>query len=160
MERVNSILKHPIWMEEMDIIQKVEKTRIFCGHGISHLLDVARISYIQCLEEGISIDKELIYAAALLHDIGRGKEYMEGISHEKAGSEIAEKVLDDCGFQEEEKKQIIGVILSHRRKFEGEKDEISNILYNADKKSRCCFICSSQKECNWKEEFKNKEIER
>ncbi len=160
MERVNSILKHPIWMEEMDVIRKEENKRMFCRHGISHLLDVARISYIQCLEEGICIDKELIYAAALLHDIGRGKEYAEGIPHEKAGSEIAEKVLDDCGFQEEEKKQIVGVILSHRRNFEGEKNQISDFFYNADKKSRCCFICPSKKECNWKEELKNKGIER
>ncbi len=160
MERVNHILRHPIWIEEMDKIQKKEKTRIFCGHGISHLLDVARISYILCLEEDIPIDKELLYAAALLHDIGRGREYTEGIPHEEAGSQIAEQILSDCGFREKEKKQIISAIRSHRSNSAEQGRTLSDILYFADKKSRCCFACSAEKECNWKEEAKNKIIER
>ena len=36
-----------------------------------HFLDVARIGTIIALEEGLKIDREWIYAAALLHDCGK-----------------------------------------------------------------------------------------
>lgn len=144
----------------MKSIELLEKERIFCGHGLSHLLDVGRIAYIYCLEEGIGLSKELVYAAALLHDIGRGREYTEGTPHEKAGAELAEIILKDTGFSGEEQNLILSAILSHRRNSTEERNILGEILYMADKKSRCCFMCSAEKECNWKEERKNKTIER
>ncbi len=45
----------------------------YCRHGLEHLLDVARISYIQVLEDGLDYDENVLYAAALLHDIGKGR---------------------------------------------------------------------------------------
>ncbi|MGI6684337.1 MAG: HD domain-containing protein [Bacillota bacterium] len=63
--------------------EQQEINREFCCHQMQHALDVARIYYILFLEkyqDGISSDlknmsvdqtKELIYATALLHDIGR-----------------------------------------------------------------------------------------
>ena len=52
-------------------MKKFEHDREFCCHQITHLLDVARIAYIKNLEAGLGIDKELIYTAAILHDIGK-----------------------------------------------------------------------------------------
>lgn len=49
---------------------KKKKDRIFCGHDMGHLLDVARLAWIFNLEANQEISKERIYAAALLHDIG------------------------------------------------------------------------------------------
>ena len=37
--------------------------------------NVARLMYIYALEEHLELPKELIYAAALLHDIGRAQQY-------------------------------------------------------------------------------------
>ena len=50
MERVNKILKHPIFLREQQRIKAFEKNRIYCGHQSEHLLDVARIGWIMILE--------------------------------------------------------------------------------------------------------------
>lgn len=83
MERVNQICKHPLWVESVKKIQALEQQRIFCRHNIPHFLDVARLSWIENLEQGLGISKELIYAAAMLHDIGRHLQYTEQIPHDK-----------------------------------------------------------------------------
>lgn len=70
MERINQICSHPVWKKYMLEIDNLEKNRVYCKHGIEHLLDVARIAYIKKLESGYKIEKEVIYAAALLHDLG------------------------------------------------------------------------------------------
>lgn len=105
MERINKISEHPLWKLHMTQLKEAEKDRIFCKHGIEHLLDVARIAYIENLEQNCGVSKEWIYAAALLHDIGRFLQYSKGISHEEAGAELAEEILKDCGFNKEEKKK-------------------------------------------------------
>ena len=65
MERVNKILKHPIFLREQQRIKAFEKNRIYCGHQSEHLLDVARIGWIMILEEKQNIEKSVFYAAAL-----------------------------------------------------------------------------------------------
>ena len=75
MDRVNKICSHALWQQAVAKIQELEKERVFCGHDVAHFLDVARLAYIENLEKGLALDKELIYGAALLHDIGRGLEY-------------------------------------------------------------------------------------
>ena len=81
MERVNRICEHPVWKWHMERLTEYEKDRIFCRHGMEHLLDVARIAYIENLENNRSISKEIIYGAPLLHDIRTYLEYTEGIPH-------------------------------------------------------------------------------
>ena len=66
MERVNRICEHPVWKWHMERLAEYEKDRIFCRHGMEHLLDVARIAYIENLENNRGISKEIIYGAALL----------------------------------------------------------------------------------------------
>ena len=69
MDRVNAILKHKTYRKYYDQIEKIEKDRIFCRHQMPHLLVVARIAYITNLERNLGYDREVIYAAAILHDI-------------------------------------------------------------------------------------------
>ncbi|MDE6895781.1 MAG: HD domain-containing protein, partial [Lachnospiraceae bacterium] len=71
MERIRKLVLHPLFQEQAAFLKDAEKDRIFCRHSIEHLLDVARIMYIYNLEDGCGLNRELIYAAALLHDIGR-----------------------------------------------------------------------------------------
>ena len=73
MDRVNRIWRHPVYQEHYKKIQELESERIFCRHTPEHFLDVARLMYIYALEEHLELSKELIYAAALLHDIGRAQ---------------------------------------------------------------------------------------
>ncbi len=159
MERINEISDHPLWRLHITQLKEVEKNRIFCKHGIEHLLDVARIAYIENLEQNCGISKEIIYAAALLHDIGRFLQYSQGISHEEAGVKLAEKILKDCSFNQEESKEIISAIASHRRVQTKQEQNLAGLIYRADKLSRMCIFCPAFSECNWSEEKKNKKIE-
>ena len=76
----------------------MKKDRIFCRHTPEHFLDVARLMYIYSLENKLNLSREIIYATALLHDIGRAQQYLSGISHDIAGAEIAGKILDRSAF--------------------------------------------------------------
>ena len=121
-----------------------EEKRRFCIHNIQHFLDVARLAYILALEKG--------YTA-----LGKEEIYAEGIPHEKASMQIADGILKESGFEEEKKNRILNSILEHRKA--GEKqEELSEILHDADQMSRNCFACDMERECNWKEEKKNKRI--
>ncbi len=155
MERVNQICSHPLWKDSLKKIQELEQDRIFCRHTIEHFLDVARIAYIETLEKDLHLSKEIIYAAALLHDIGRHLEYTQGIPHEEGSFQIAEAILKECGFEKEEQEKILSAIQAHRMQETGFADNLAGILYRADKKSRNCAFCAAFQECNWDREKKN-----
>ena len=156
MKRVNLLLRHPLFLAGLGRVAEYERDRIFCGHGLEHLLDVARIAYILCLEAGVSVEKEVLYATALLHDIGRLKQYEDGTPHEEESARIAEEILPQCGFVNSEIEIIRDAILSHRT-HSGEKPGLAGMLYRADKLSRLCLDCEARGECNW--EKKNEGLE-
>ena len=161
MERINWILNHPLYTSSYNQLKDLEKDRIFCCHQMPHLLDVARIAYIRNLEEHLGLDKEIIYAASLLHDIGKGKQYKEKIPHEIASEAIAEKILsampEHLAFSFDEQQMILTAIRGHR-KLPSDASVLDKLLYESDKASRNCFCCPASKECNWNQEKKNKEI--
>ena len=157
MGRVNQIWGHPVYQEHYKKIQELESERIFCRHTPEHFLDVARLMYIYALEEHLELPKELIYAAALLHDIGRAQQYQYNIPHDIAGVEIAREILTDLHFTEQEKEEILSAISQHRT--DGSDNVLAMLLYKADKKSRNCFSCSAASECYWPSEKKNLTIE-
>lgn len=151
--KYQKIYTHPLYSGMLENIKSAEKDRIFCLHGIEHALDTARIAYILCLEEKLGIDKELIYAAALLHDIGRYNE--ENTGHDEASAAAAERIMPDCGFTPEETSQAAEAIRSHRS---GSGKGLGDVLYRADKLSRNCFDCKARQECYWSEEKMNNTI--
>lgn len=158
MDRIDRIVKHPIFQENLRMNNEAEQDRIFCRHDITHLLDVARIGWCISLEEGLDIEKELVYGAALLHDIGKHRQYSEGIPHEQASASIAPEILRDCGFDDKESDVIISAILAHRDESASSEISLRGILYRADKASRPCYICSVERECSWKAGKKNRNI--
>lgn len=152
---IQRIWEHPLFQESLCTIERLERERIFCGHDRTHLFDVARIAYIENLESGAHVPKHLIYAAALLHDIGRHLQYTEGIPHHEASAQLAETILPECGFSPEDTQEILGAILSHRDRTMRTGSGLSGLIYRADKLSRCCFACPAEPECNWEPEKKN-----
>lgn len=153
--RVDRILRHPLFREKLEEIEKLEQERVFCRHGIEHLLAVARLAQVYNLEEQLGLSKELIYASALLHDIGRGDQYQDGTPHDQAGLCYGAEILADCGFSQEEQEAVLGAIAGHRSQNTAAKQNLSGILYRADKKSRPCFWCPAAAECNWPQEKRN-----
>ncbi len=156
--RINEILKHDLFLKHLSENEKAEQDRIFCRHDMGHFLDVARIARIMNLEEGIGLSEEWIYAAALLHDLGRHVQYEDGTPHEKASAIIAPDILSDCGFEDWETGVIVEAIARHRDESVSEKADLCGLLYRADKASRACFACKAEQECNWKANKKNLKI--
>ena len=176
MERIHKIWEHPLYREQFQALQEAEADRIFCRHTLEHFLDVARIACIQNLESDAGLPKVLIYAAALLHDIGRYQQLLLGIPHEKAGAALAEQIMKECGFSREETEIVCLAILRHRDHPSPQittasntcfadgtspvdsSDALSRLLYRADKLSRNCFSCPASEECNWHADKKNLRI--
>ncbi len=156
-DRINLILQHSDYRKYLNRNEAAEVNRRFCRHGLSHFLDVARIAYIMNMEQNLGYPKDIIYAVGLLHDIGRWKQYMEGIPHAIASSKLAEPILTECGYLDWERKLVLDAILSHSSSKEG-KNSLDKIIYKADKASRACFQCSAVSECDWSEEKKNHKI--
>lgn len=157
LNKVNSILNSERFNEYLNKNKESEKERKFCRHDLQHFIDVARIAYIMTLENNLKIDKEIVYATALLHDIGKWMQYNKGVSHEIASYELAKDILIECGFNEKERSIISNAILNHRKKV-NEKGTFDYIFYLSDKLSRNCFNCKAIDECNWSEEKKNYKI--
>ena len=179
MERINRIIRHKLYLEYIEKIKLHEKDRIFCKHDTVHFLDVCRLAEIDWLKQQITgakqkdvmcfgkrdegrenafVSREMLYAAGLLHDIGRWQEYEQGIRHEIASSILAPAILKDCGFTESETKEIVLAVSNHRNSEIKEELSLSGYLYRADKKSRPCFLCEAGKECDWSAEKKNLRI--
>lgn len=158
MDRVNRILNHTLFIEHLRANEQAEKDRVFCKHDMVHFLDVARIGMILNLEEKINLPKDMIYGAALLHDMGKHLQYEKGIPHEVASARIAPDILRDCGFDEGEVHGIVDAIRTHRQPEIADQKNLNGLLYRADKASRACFACRVEADCNWKGEKKNLKI--
>ena len=114
--------------------------------------------YIIALEENITISRDIIYAAALLHDMGRVEQYEKGIPHNIAGADLAAELLPVCGYTDEETECICSAIRCHRGSSESARSGLAELLYRADKLSRRCYDCAAEKECYWDKKRKNNEI--
>lgn len=158
MNRVNNILLNEKYKEYIEKNKAYEIERVFCHHDMQHFIDTARIAYIMSLEKGFKIEKTIIYAAALLHDIGRWKEYKEGTPHEVVGVELAKDILIESGYSGEEIAEILQAISNHRKK-DNISGSLSDLLSKSDKLSRNCFDCLAEKQCNWSKEKKNFNIQ-
>ncbi|MBQ8951983.1 MAG: HD domain-containing protein [Eubacterium sp.] len=159
-ERHNLILKDKVFLERLDRIEEAEKSRRFCRHGLEHLVSVARIGALIALDEELDIERDVIYAAALLHDIGRCSEYTEEgkMSHAEAGVIIAEDILRRVGYSDSEIEAILLAVKNHGEDT-AEDGTLAKILFKADKLSRNCFRCEAEPDCFWEESLKNKELD-
>lgn len=153
--RINKILNHDLFIKCVARNEEEEKDRKFCRHNMGHFLDVARLAMIFNLQKQLAIPQDMIYAAALLHDIGRFKQYQDGTPHEQASAALAPEILRDCGYDDKETSVIIEAISNHRNAKIKEEANLNGLLYCADKMSRSCFACPVEHECNWKADKKN-----
>lgn len=161
MYRVDKILNDSWYKKCIERNAAWEKKRHFCRHDLQHMLDVARIAYMLLLEGEISgeaaaacdgelrvpANKEVIYAAGLLHDMARWKEYETGEDHAVAGAVMAVPVLGRAGFDAFEIGIITTAIREHR--YGGrEASPLGQYLCRADDLSRPCSRCKARAECH------------
>ncbi|MCX4265838.1 MAG: HD domain-containing protein [Firmicutes bacterium] len=157
MERINAILRHPAYQSWIVANNQAEQGRDFCRHGVEHAFDVARIAYALWLDcGGNPVAKDIVYAAALLHDVGRWQQYADAdVDHAEASAELAEPLLLEVGYHPEVAVEICRAVRLHRK---GADSGLPQILSQADKLSRPCFLCPSRAKCAWPEQKKNTEL--
>lgn len=163
MPRVDAILANPVFRQALTAIEQAERDRRFCRHGLEHLLGVARAAQLVNAERGLGIDREVVYAAALLHDIGRAEQYAGGEDHDRAGARIADEILasvdESARFTPAERASIVDAIAGHRGDGPGEgADVLARLLAWADHATRPCFACDAADACYWPDEKKNLRI--
>ena len=169
--RVDNILKNEDFKQAVRLIEQTEADRIYCRHGLAHLLDVARIGALLMYEKAADMPDlrqdvciDIVYAAALVHDLGRAMEYEDGTPHDRGSVIYARKILPECGFDQDEVSDIVHAVSFHRTEPESNEPAgsrariLRDILYTADKKSRLCFTCGAAETCKWSDEKKNKGI--
>ncbi len=156
-QRIKRILQHQFFQVCLSFNQEREQNRYFCRHDLQHLLDVARICYILVLEEGALESiitgntarqkiKEVVYAAALTHDMGRWVQYDTGEDHALVGAGFAEEVLKETGFCRTEIEVITGAVSSHRSGATSG-GVLGQYLRRADDLSRPCWQCEARDAC-------------
>lgn len=155
MERYHQIIQNTDFRERLKELRELEKDRIYCHHDLEHACDVARIMYILALEEGCDLEQDIIYATALLHDVGRVEEYKGIMPHHEAGAKLALALLPTMGYDANEVAYIVEAIGRHRTPDEQEENTLGEYLYRADKLSRNCFDCEAWDTCKWSDEKKN-----
>lgn len=174
MEYVDKLLQETGFLQLLEKLEQLEQKRQFCRHDLGHLLDTARIAWIRALEQRQeNIEKEMLYLAALLHDLGRIQEYEAGIPHQEAGAALAAELLEQIGYPGEKAELVRRAVAGHRRgsaaadaaerqnrrsALDGA-DRLRELLTWADKKSRSCFYCKAQEVCRWEQEKRNDTIE-
>lgn len=148
MARVNRLIDHKDFASYLLKNVELEKERLFCKHGFEHGLNVARVAYAYLLEKGdFHFSKESIYAAALLHDIGRWVEYQTGEDHAEASARLAYPLLAECDFSSEDIGVILEGIREHRLHHNDELSRLGEALARADDWSRDCRYCGAQSSC-------------
>lgn len=148
MERFTQIINNTVFLAHLRAIEELESDRIFCRHNYTHFFDVARIAMLINVEEDYKIDKDMIYAAALLHDVGRDVEYTSGLRHELASAQICVDILKSTGYDEEQIEEIAMAIQNHRNKDIKDEKSLSGLIYRADKLSRACYLCNAYDRCS------------
>lgn len=155
-QRVGRILADGVYRHCLEQNAAREVDRPFCHHDFQHMLDVARICYILMVEGNRSKEfikrhrlnthqaaKEVIYAAGLLHNIGRWQQYDNGEDHASAGARYARPVLERAGFCPHEIEVITRAIASHRHGGP-EGGLLGRLLCRADDLARPCATCAAR----------------
>lgn len=159
MRRIDAVIRNPLFRECLAKNEEAEKNREFCKHGLQHFVDVARITYILLLESGgfagfirdnnlngAAAAKEVVYAAGILHDIGRWRQYETGEDHSIVGARLAEEIMGQVGFEQNEIKIVTDAILEHRVQSD-QMTRLGELLHRADNLSRACHECSAKEKC-------------
>ena len=159
MQRIDAIVRDPLFQDSLARIKRFEQDQEFCKHTLQHFVDVARITYILMLESGqvqqfikeVGLSgpvaaKEVIYAAGILHDVARWREYETGEDHAPLGAVMAGEILERNGFGPQETRVITHAIFEHREQ-SIQMSRLGELLFRADNLSRACHECSAQEKC-------------
>lgn len=113
-----------------------ESKRCYTGarptHDWSHTWRVVRLC--QVIGEKEAADLEVLFAAALLHDIARDEADKRGVCHAALSAQRAQPVLHRCGFPSSKIDAVIHCIETHRFRSDAPpRTREAKVLFDADK---------------------------
>lgn len=103
------------------------------AHDSEHIYRV--LNYALDIAEQYTVDTDVLTAAALLHDIGRGAQFKNpALDHAAVGSEMAYDFLTASGWSSDRAEHVRKCISTHRyRKNSEPESSEAKILFDADK---------------------------
>jgi hypothetical protein len=84
--------------------------------GYTHSLRDYKLATTLAREDGVALDDDVLYAAAMLHDMAAFAPWdreKDGIDHADEGAHVAAKVLADAGFPRQKLPAVQGAIITH-----------------------------------------------
>jgi uncharacterized protein len=123
----------------------IERVRMFAedqmagsgdsSHNIDHVYRVRRLALR--IAEGEDVDLGVIEIAALLHDIGSGKERNDDtgkVDHAVESALLAGPFLEEIGLSRDEVSHVVECIVAHRYRSENRPETLeAKIVFDADK---------------------------
>lgn len=127
MKRIDLLVNDSLYNEYMQRNALEEKELGLCLHGIKPHFEIAHLT-LKLMLENNEVDlfmeenglgshtaaAEVIYAAGLLHDIGRWKEYRDWEEHTPYSAKLARAILPRALFTSDEIEIICCAINEHR----------------------------------------------
>lgn len=141
------------YRQALTALERREADRIYCKHDLDHFLDVARITLLLCQAHNIEADRDSVYLAALMHDLGRLDR--DEADHNVAGSVLAAQWLDAIGFPKDRQEVVLTLIEEHGWPGKKAPANLSEAFSLADSYSRACYYCPAADSCFWPPERKN-----
>jgi len=110
----------------------LDRLGVHGAHGLDHTLRVTNLC--ERIGRKESADMKILISAALLHDIARPIEDVQGIPHEEEGARIAEKFLASIRYSPFQIQGVVHAILTHRYSSLRQPETLeAKILSDADK---------------------------
>lgn len=157
MAYIDILLKDNKYKQDLDTLCALEANRVFCGHDLNHFQEVSRIARIINRENNLGIDDDVIDLCAYLHDMGRIREYNEGVNHHDAAYEYGRNMMENLDIPENVMEEVLSGIRHSRHRFDAkerfdnrhELKNLDDIISFADHFSRKCFDCEAAGDCKW-----------
>jgi len=116
----------------------LEKYMLSCAGDAAHDSEhVRRVLYLalEIAETEEGVDRDLLIAACLLHDVGRPEQFADpALCHARVGGEKARRFLLDHGFSQDFAARVGDCVRTHRYRSEDPPASLeARILFDADK---------------------------
>ncbi|NLF46399.1 MAG: HD domain-containing protein [Syntrophomonadaceae bacterium] len=159
MKRIDLLLQDSLYNEYLHRNAREEMDQRLCRHDINHHFTVAQMTFSLMLnnndweifleETGIDSQaaaKEVVYAAGLLHDIGKWKEYRDGEDLAACSARLSRTILPRALFTPDEI-EIICRAICEQRNINKDISLLGEKLYRGNNLSRMCSECHHNEEC-------------
>lgn len=116
----------------------LEKYMLSCAGDAAHDSEhVRRVLYLalEIAETEEGVDRDLLIAACLLHDVGRPEQFADpALCHARVGGEKARRFLLDHGFSQDFAARVGDCVRTHRYRSDDPPESLeAKILFDADK---------------------------